>query len=89
MRSTLPSVVLGLGLLKISLGNLLNLTTIALSDQGQSVFECWQLSAPSVTVNQQGMVSGTFLPLGDTSNATYSIVPPGVPGNLHKAPNVQ
>ncbi|KAF2760640.1 hypothetical protein EJ05DRAFT_484345 [Pseudovirgaria hyperparasitica] len=52
----------------------LNLTAINAVD-GKSVLECWQLG-PFATSSVSGTTGSLALFLGDTSNATYSVLPP-------------
>jgi hypothetical protein len=65
----------------------LNLTAISASS-GKSVLECWALPG-FVSSAQAGTVGAMNLLLGDLSNATYTVIPPGFNGGLHKAPAPQ
>ena len=89
MLSPLQSSLLALALAKVVFSDNLNLTTIALSEQGQSVLECWQLSAPVVISSSPGTVGAATVQLGSLSNATYTVLPPRAKGGQHKAPFVQ
>ncbi|KAF2090951.1 hypothetical protein K490DRAFT_62282 [Saccharata proteae CBS 121410] len=66
----------------------LNLTAISAAN-GNSVLECWQLQ-PGFTVASQAGTSGALsLYLGDTANASYTILPPRFNGGTHNAPSAQ
>lgn len=56
---------------------------------GNSVIQCWQLSAPLITSTQPGTQGSMVAQLGDLSNATYSIIPAGTNGGAHTAPYPQ
>lgn len=65
----------------------LNLTTIATSN-GSSVLECWQF--PGFAASSTPGVSGALnLFLGNTSNASYTVIPARFNGGVHTAPAAQ
>lgn len=66
----------------------LNLTAIS-AQNGQSIFECWQLEAPFVDSTQAGTDGAVFAQLGNATNASFAILPPKFNGGLHNAPCVQ
>ena len=67
---------------------LLNVTAIS-AENGQSIFECWQLEAPFVESTQAGTDGAVFAQLGRAANATFTILPSKFNGGLHNAPCVQ
>ncbi|KAI0481275.1 hypothetical protein GGR56DRAFT_672296 [Xylariaceae sp. FL0804] len=56
---------------------------------GNSRFECWSLSTTLVSSGQPGVVGGLAAFLGDVSNLTYNVIPPGFDGGFHAAPSNQ
>ncbi|MCJ1325583.1 hypothetical protein MMC10_002246 [Thelotrema lepadinum] len=68
--------------------SVLNLTAIS-AENGQSIFECWQLKAPFLDSNQAGTDGAVFAQLGNASNASFAILPPKFSAGLHNAPFVQ
>jgi len=61
----------------------LNVTAIS-AKNGASTLECWQLkSIPA------GYASAANFPLGQVTNATFSIIPPRTYVGLRQAPQVQ
>jgi hypothetical protein len=65
----------------------LNLTAISAS-YGASILECWQLPG-FVASSVAGTVGALNLFLGDTSNATFTVIPSRFDGGIHNAPAVQ
>jgi hypothetical protein len=55
---------------------------------GESVFECWSVG-PFATSSVSGLSGASTLFMGETANATYTVVPPRFDGGLHTAPAVQ
>lgn len=62
----------------------LNLTTIA-GVNGSSALQCWQISE-FMTSAVPGVSGSLNLNLGNTSNASYTIIPPRFNGGVHNAP---
>ena len=65
----------------------LNLTAIAASN-GESSLECWQVG-PIVKSAVPGTSGASSLLFGETTNASYTIIPARFDGGLHTAPAVQ
>jgi len=65
----------------------LNLTAIG-ARNGESVLECWEVG-PIVKSSVPGTSGASSLFFGETTNATYTIIPPRFDGGLHNAPAVQ
>jgi hypothetical protein len=65
----------------------LNLTTIAARD-GRSILQCWLIPqfVQSATAGTAGALN---LFLGETSNASYTVIPPRFNGGVHTAPAPQ
>lgn len=65
----------------------LNLTTIVARD-GRSILQCWSISGfmQSATAGTAGALN---LFLGETTNASYTVIPPRFNGGLHTAPAPQ
>ena len=63
--------------------------TVTAAESGNSVIQCWQLSAPLITSTQSGTQGSMVAQLGNLSNATYSSIPGGTNGGLHVAPYPQ
>ena len=87
----LASLIGTLALTAAQLNNIttpsLNLTAIA-ARNGSSVLECWQLPE-FVTSATAGVAGALTLFLGDTANATYTVLPPRFNGGVHTAPAAQ
>ncbi|KAE9967854.1 hypothetical protein EG328_007946 [Venturia inaequalis] len=62
----------------------LNVTAIASRD-GVSAIECWQIPGFKASADK-GTVGSLSLFLGDTANATYTVLPPRFDGGVHNAP---
>ena len=67
---------------------LLHLTAISAAN-GASTLECWQLTAPFAVSSTPGQAGSAVLSLGNTSSASYTVLPAGFDGGLHHAPAVQ
>ncbi|OIW26340.1 hypothetical protein CONLIGDRAFT_683328 [Coniochaeta ligniaria NRRL 30616] len=65
----------------------LNLTAISARD-GESILECWEVG-PIIKSSVPGTSGASSLFFGETTNATYTIIPPRFDGGLHTAPAVQ
>lgn len=65
----------------------LNLTTITTRD-GRSILQCWSIPEfmQSATAGTAGALN---LFLGETINASYTVIPPRFNGGLHTAPAPQ
>jgi len=61
----------------------LNVTAIS-GKNGASTLECWQLKSVAA-----GYASAANFPLGQVTNATFSIIPPRTYVGLRQAPQVQ
>ena len=89
--SLLASLISALALTAAQLSNIttpsLNLTAIA-TRNGSSVLECWQFPE-FVTSATAGVAGALTLFLGDTVNATYTVLPPRFNGGVHTAPSAQ
>jgi hypothetical protein len=59
-------------------------TAIAAKD-GVSTIECWQLPSFKASADK-GIIGSLSLFLGDTANATYTVLPPRFNGGAHNAP---
>lgn len=66
----------------------LNVTAIV-ADHGYSTLECWQLDAPFDISDEPGTAGSAVTQLGDTSNVSYSVLPPHYDGGVHTAPHNQ
>ena len=66
-----------------------NITTIATNAQKESILECWRLDAPLVASSAAGTAGAVFAQLGQTSSASWGLIPPGFNGGIHNAPAVQ
>jgi uncharacterized membrane protein len=66
----------------------LNVTAITAQD-GVSIFQCWQILPGFTTSSQAGTIGASILQLGNLSNMSYSVIPPGFNAGFHNAPNVQ
>lgn len=62
----------------------LNVTAIASKD-GASTIECWQIPGFKASADK-GTIGSLSLFLGDTVNATYTVLPPRFDGGVHNAP---
>ena len=67
----------------------LNITTIAVNAQKESIIECWQLTAPFITSSTAGVSGASFAQLGETGATSYGLIPAEFNGGLHNAPVVQ
>jgi hypothetical protein len=65
----------------------LNLTAIS-AREGESILECWEIG-PILRSSVPGTSGASSMFLGDTTNATYTIIPPRFDGGLHTAPAAQ
>ena len=63
----------------------LNVTALV-GKNNASAFECWSLIPGFLISNQTGTAGAIKLELGNLSNGSYSILPPGFNGGLHNAP---
>jgi hypothetical protein len=68
-------------------GTHLNLTAIG-AKNSESTLQCWSVG-PFVTSSTPGTSGASSVFLGNTSNATYTVIPPRFDGGLHTAPAVQ
>ncbi|KAI9456777.1 hypothetical protein F5148DRAFT_984300 [Russula earlei] len=66
----------------------LNVTAIS-AQNGQSVLECWQILPGFTTVTTSSGTTRSILRLGDVTNMSYSVLPPGFNGGLHNEPAIQ
>jgi hypothetical protein len=80
-RSALDST----SLTNISSTSAFNLTAISASN-GQSILECWQLSAQTVQAGTAGIDGASIQPLGSVANATLTFLPANFDGGVHNAP---
>lgn len=62
----------------------LNVTAIA-SNDGASAIECWQIPGFKASADK-GTIGSLSLFLGETANATYTVLPPRFDGGIHNAP---
>ena len=85
---TFVVVILQLFATTIAAPSYLNLTAITAAN-GESTLECWQLSDPFTVSNQAGTIGTAVKPLGNVTNAIYTILPARFNGGLHQAPAVQ
>ena len=83
----MPFLQLPIASAATSLPTTLNVSTIAVNAQKESIFECWQFS---LSGSSEGGVTGVELAqLGQGTSINYAIFPPGLDGGLHNAPAVQ
>ncbi|KAL1603599.1 hypothetical protein SLS60_005187 [Paraconiothyrium brasiliense] len=66
----------------------LNITAIGAAD-GRSTIECWQITRPFDISADPGTAGTKAQQLGDTTNLTFTILPPKFDGGIHNAPAVQ
>jgi len=66
----------------------LNLTAISAAN-GVSTLECWQLTNRFAVSSTPGQAGSAALSLGNASTASYTVLPPGFDGGMHRAPAVQ
>lgn len=87
LLSTVPVIAQTTTLLSNITTPNLNLTTITTRD-GHSILQCWSIPAfmQSATAGTAGALN---LFLGETTNASYTVIPPRFNGGLHTAPAPQ
>ncbi|MCJ1251769.1 hypothetical protein MMC30_009007 [Trapelia coarctata] len=66
----------------------LNLTAISATN-GASTLECWQLTNHFAVSTTPGQAGSAALSLGNANSASYTVLPPGFNGGMHRAPAVQ
>ena len=66
----------------------LNITAIGAAN-GRSTIECWQITRPFDISADPGTAGTRAQQLGDTTNLTFTILPPKFDGGIHNAPAVQ
>jgi hypothetical protein len=66
----------------------MNITAIGAADS-RSTIECWQITRPFDVSADPGTAGTKAQQLGDTTNLTFTILPPKFDGGLHNAPAVQ
>lgn len=65
-----------------------NITAIGAAN-GRSTIECWQIARPFDISTDPGTAGTAAQQLGDSTNLTFTILPPRFDGGLHHAPAVQ
>lgn len=63
----------------------LNITALSAANNA-STLECWQMDTPFTISTQKGTAGSAQLSLGNTSTASYSVLPAEFEAGVHNAP---
>lgn len=62
----------------------LNITAIG-AQNGASTLECWEMETPFSTSTTPGINGSASVVLGNVTNLSYTVTPPGLDGGFHNA----
>lgn len=66
----------------------LNVTAIG-SQNGASTLECWEMESPFTVSDIPGTNGSALILLGDMTNVSYAVIPPGLDAGYHNTAHPQ
>lgn len=66
----------------------LNITAIG-SENGASTLECWEMDTPFSLTDTPGLNGSALVVLGEVTNFSYAVIPPGLDAGYHNTAHPQ